>query len=98
MRRGALFARRCSFTDPGADTWTGTVSYGDGTGARALRLHADKTFVLSHRFRVARGRAAPSPSGCGTTRPRQRCRALQGDGTLTARSRSAGESAQPVTV
>jgi hypothetical protein len=56
VRRGALFARRCSFTDPGADAWTGTVSYGDGTGARPLRLHADKTFVLNHRFRVARGR------------------------------------------
>ena len=56
VRRGALFSRRCSFTDPGADTWTGTVSYGDGTGARALRLHADKTFVLNHRFRVVRGR------------------------------------------
>ena len=55
-RRGALFARRCSFADPGADIWTGTVSYGDGTGARALRLHADKTFVLNHHFRVARGR------------------------------------------
>jgi hypothetical protein len=56
VRRGALFARRATFADPGADTWKGTVNYGDGTGLRALRLRADKSFALDHRFRGARGR------------------------------------------
>ncbi|MFC1925721.1 choice-of-anchor C family protein, partial [Chloroflexota bacterium] len=37
-----------SFTDPGADTWTATVNYGDGTGEQPLSLNADKTFSLSH--------------------------------------------------
>ena len=44
------------FRDPGADTWKGWVSYGDGTARRALRLRADKTFTLSHRFAGPRGR------------------------------------------
>ena len=47
---GELFNRRCSFTDPGADRWRGWVDYGDGSARRALRLRADKTFSLSHRF------------------------------------------------
>ncbi len=50
------FARTCSFRDPGADVWKGWVSYGDGTARRALRLRADKTFRLSHRFAGPRGR------------------------------------------
>jgi hypothetical protein len=36
------------FTDPGSDTWTATVDYGDGTAAQPLPLHADKTFAFSH--------------------------------------------------
>jgi hypothetical protein len=39
-----------SFTDPGADTWTATVDYGDGLGAQPLSLNADKTFTLSHSY------------------------------------------------
>ena len=38
-----------SFTDPGADTWTATVDYGDGSGVQALTL-TDKTFNLSHTY------------------------------------------------
>jgi predicted extracellular nuclease len=44
---GSTFTRSGSFTDPGADTWTATVDYGDGSGVQPLLLN-DKTFVLSH--------------------------------------------------
>ena len=54
---GALFTRSGSFADPGAETWTGSVTWGDGSARQALRLRADKTFVLSHRFPRARGRS-----------------------------------------
>jgi VCBS repeat-containing protein len=37
-----------SFTDPGSDTWTATVDYGDGSGAQPLALSPIKTFSLSH--------------------------------------------------
>lgn len=40
------FSSSGSFTDPGADTWTATVDYGDGTGPQALALNFDKTFDL----------------------------------------------------
>ncbi len=46
---GALFERAGSFTDPGADTWTATVDYGDGAGVQALDL-VGKTFLLSHAY------------------------------------------------
>jgi hypothetical protein len=55
-RAGGRFARTCTFRDPGADTWKGWVRYGDGTARRKLRLRADKTFALSHRFVGPRGR------------------------------------------
>lgn len=41
-----------SFTDPGADTWTATVDYGDGAGAEALAL-SGKSFSLSHTYASA---------------------------------------------
>jgi len=41
-----------SFTDPGADVWSATVDYGDGSGAVALPL-AGKTFMLSHVYVAA---------------------------------------------
>jgi hypothetical protein len=50
---GALLTR--SFADPGADTWTGTVDWGDGSTRTALRLRADMTFALTRRY--PRGRA-----------------------------------------
>ena len=56
VRAGARLTRTCSFRDPGADVWKGWVSYGDGTARRALRLRADKTFLLSHRFTRPTGR------------------------------------------
>jgi PKD repeat protein len=47
VTEGATFSRNGSFTDPGADTWTATVDYGDGAGPQALAL-VGKTFALSH--------------------------------------------------
>jgi len=55
LRVGARLTRACSFTDPGADHWSGWVRYGDGSARKALRLRAGKTFTLSHRF-TRRGR------------------------------------------
>lgn len=50
INEGATFSRTGSFTDPGADAWTGTVDYGDGSGAQSLSLNPDKTFNLSHTY------------------------------------------------
>jgi len=47
INEGGTFSSSGSFTDPGADTWTATVDYGDGTGVQALTL-TGKTFSLSH--------------------------------------------------
>ena len=45
----SIFAQSGSFTDPGADTWTATVDYGDGYGVQSLAL-VGKTFGLSHTY------------------------------------------------
>ncbi len=47
---GGSFTGAGSFADPGADAWTATVDYGDGSGAQPLALNPDKTFALAHRF------------------------------------------------
>lgn len=39
LSEGELFSRSGSFTDPGDDTWTATVDFGDGTGVQALVLN-----------------------------------------------------------
>lgn len=44
-----LFTRAGGFTDPGADTWTATVNYGDNTGVQPLTL-SGKGFALSHTY------------------------------------------------
>ncbi|HEY6854066.1 MAG TPA: PKD domain-containing protein [Gemmatimonadales bacterium] len=44
---GDTYSATGSFTDPGADTWTATVDYGDGSGAQPLAL-VGKNFSLSH--------------------------------------------------
>ncbi len=49
IQPGAVFSRSSSFTDPGADTWTATVDYGDGTGVQPLAL-ADTSFELNHLY------------------------------------------------
>ena len=47
INEGSTFTSSGSFTDPGADTWTATVNYGDGSGVQTLAL-TGKTFALSH--------------------------------------------------
>ncbi|MGH7134291.1 MAG: PKD domain-containing protein, partial [Pirellulales bacterium] len=49
----AVFNLTGSFTDPGDNTWTATVDYGDGSGDLPLTLAADKTFTLSHTYQGA---------------------------------------------
>ena len=46
---GALLSQPGSFTDPGADTWTATVDYGDGGGAQPIALDGF-SFILSHSY------------------------------------------------
>jgi hypothetical protein len=45
----AHFQASSSFTDPGANTWSATVDYGDGGGPHALAL-SGKTFNLDHTY------------------------------------------------
>jgi len=47
---GDTFLSSGSFTDPGADSWTATVDYGDNSGVQSLDLDEDKTFILSHTY------------------------------------------------
>jgi DNA/RNA endonuclease G (NUC1) len=49
---GETYSAPGSFTDPGADPWTATVNYGDGSGVNPLGL-ASKTFSLSHAYNAA---------------------------------------------
>ena len=41
-----------SFVDPGADSWTATVDYGDGSGVQTLVL-SGKTFSINHTYEEA---------------------------------------------
>jgi hypothetical protein len=41
-----------SFTDPGADSWTATVDYGDGSGAASMTLDGTE-FTLGHVYETA---------------------------------------------
>ncbi len=50
---GSTLFRSGFFTDPGADTWTATVDYGDGSGEQPLALEPDKTFQLDHTYAIA---------------------------------------------
>ncbi len=49
---GGTFTSAGSFSDPGADTWSATVDYGDGSGLQPLALNPDKTFNLGHLYAV----------------------------------------------
>lgn len=53
IEAGNVFTASGWFTDPGADTWTATVDYGDGSGLQPLSLNADKTFDLSYLYAAA---------------------------------------------
>ena len=50
INEGGTFTGSGSFTDPGADTWTATVNYGDGTPTQSLTLTPAKTFSLNHTY------------------------------------------------
>ena len=50
---GAAFTLTGSFADPGADTWSAIVNYGDGTGDLPLPLGAGGTFTLGHTYDTA---------------------------------------------
>ena len=52
LLQGETYAASGSFADPGADTWTATVDYGDGGGPQPLAL-SGKGFALSHRYTAA---------------------------------------------
>jgi PKD repeat protein len=49
---GETYSTTGSFTDPGADTWRGSVNYGDGSATAALAIDG-KTFSLEHRYSAA---------------------------------------------
>ena len=46
---GQAFTSAGSFTDPGIDTWTATIDYGDGTGLQPLTLNG-QLFELNHTY------------------------------------------------
>ncbi|MGH7720185.1 MAG: DNA/RNA non-specific endonuclease, partial [Gemmatimonadaceae bacterium] len=49
---GETYSATGSFADPGADAWSTTVDYGDGSGVSALPL-AGMSFSLSHTYTAA---------------------------------------------
>jgi DNA/RNA endonuclease G (NUC1) len=49
---GEVYSATGTFSDPGDDTWTAVVDFGDGTGPAPLAL-SGKTFALSHAYRTA---------------------------------------------
>ncbi len=48
--RGQTLAFAGGFADPGADSWTGTINFGDGSGTFPLTLNPDKTFAFEHAY------------------------------------------------
>jgi hypothetical protein len=51
IAQGRILDGYATFTDPGADTWTATVNYGDGTGDQPLVVApATKTLQLYHTY------------------------------------------------
>ncbi len=49
INEGDTFSGSGSFNDPGADTWSATVDYGDGSSSQTLSLNG-KDFSLSHLY------------------------------------------------
>ena len=50
LAAGGRLERVCSFTDPGADSWSGSVAWGDGSDPEPLTLEGDGTFGIGHTF------------------------------------------------
>ena len=46
---GETYSGAGSFSDPGADSWSATANYGDGSGAQPLPL-VDKSFALAYTY------------------------------------------------
>jgi autotransporter-associated beta strand protein len=53
LHPGGVLERQGSFSDPGADSWTATVDFGDGSGPQQLKLEPDKKFHLHHKYPAA---------------------------------------------
>jgi len=53
INEGDTFISNGSFTDPGADDWTATVDYDDGSGVQPLALNPDQTFSLTHVYTIS---------------------------------------------
>ncbi|CAA9334922.1 MAG: hypothetical protein AVDCRST_MAG40-2112 [uncultured Gemmatimonadaceae bacterium] len=49
---GETYSSAGTFADPGADAWSATVNFGDGTGESPLAL-SGKSFALSHQYAAA---------------------------------------------
>ena len=49
INEGSFFNATGSFTDPGADSFSATVDYGDGSGVRSLPL-TNRAFTLRHQY------------------------------------------------
>ncbi len=49
----AMLAWSGSFVDPGDDTWTATVNFGDATPTEAVALSPDRTFAFEHAYTIA---------------------------------------------
>lgn len=47
ISEGTALIRDITFTDPGADTWTATVNFGDGSGSQPIAFGA-QAFTLNH--------------------------------------------------
>ncbi|RIK79864.1 MAG: hypothetical protein DCC68_12120 [Planctomycetota bacterium] len=68
---GAALTRTGTFADPGSDTWTAEVDYGDGAGFAPLALAANKQFTLNHDYpapgsHTVTVRVADDDGGVGT--------------------------------
>jgi len=50
VRAGELMRHAGHFTDPGADTFTATVDYGDGSGSQPLVILPGQTLAFEHRY------------------------------------------------
>ena len=49
INEGETFVSSGAFSDPGADSWTATVDYGDGSGTESLGL-SGRAFTLRHDY------------------------------------------------
>jgi hypothetical protein len=51
-KKNGKLKRNVAFTDPGRDSWTATVDYGDGSGVQPLEVGRNKRLKLRHRYAV----------------------------------------------